>query len=67
MKTLIRSIETPCANPDAVASGDDVERAREWILTNGLGGYASGTVCGVPTRRYHGLLIAACPRRSAGP
>ncbi len=32
---------------------------REWLLTNGLGGYASGTVAGVATRRYHGLLIAA--------
>jgi len=26
---------------------------REWLVTNGLGGYASGTVSGVPTRRYH--------------
>ena len=32
---------------------------REWLVTNGLGGYASGTVVGVNTRRYHGLLIAA--------
>jgi predicted glycogen debranching enzyme len=32
---------------------------REWLVTNGLGGYASGTVSGVATRRYHGLLIAA--------
>ena len=30
-------------------------------MTNGLGGYASGTVAGVATRRYHGLLIAALP------
>jgi predicted glycogen debranching enzyme len=35
--------------------------AREWLLTNGLGGYAFGTVAGVPTRRYHGLLVAALP------
>src|SRR6266545_498766 len=35
--------------------------AREWLVTNGLGGYASGTLSGVPTRRYHGLLIAALP------
>ncbi len=34
---------------------------REWIVTNGLGGYASGTVSGAITRRYHGLLIAALP------
>jgi predicted glycogen debranching enzyme len=34
---------------------------REWLVTNGLGGYASGTIGGVVTRRYHGLLIAALP------
>ncbi|MGH7224552.1 MAG: glycogen debranching enzyme N-terminal domain-containing protein, partial [Gemmataceae bacterium] len=34
---------------------------REWLVTNGLGGYASGTVVGVSTRRYHGLLIASLP------
>ena len=33
--------------------------AREWLVTNGLGGYASATVTGEITRRYHGLLIAA--------
>ena len=33
----------------------------EWLFTNGLGGYASGTVAGVNTRRYHGLLVAALP------
>jgi predicted glycogen debranching enzyme len=35
--------------------------SREWLVTNGLGGYASGTLSGVITRRYHGLLIAALP------
>src|ERR671910_468799 len=34
---------------------------REWLVTNGLGGYASGTVAGLTSRRYHGLLIAALP------
>ncbi len=34
---------------------------REWLLTNGLGGYASGTIAGYVSRRYHGLLIAALP------
>ncbi|HWP46729.1 MAG TPA: amylo-alpha-1,6-glucosidase [Candidatus Limnocylindrales bacterium] len=34
---------------------------REWLVTNGLGGYASGTLAGAITRRYHGLLIAALP------
>ncbi|HET7259759.1 MAG TPA: glycogen debranching enzyme N-terminal domain-containing protein, partial [Candidatus Acidoferrum sp.] len=33
--------------------------AREWLVTNGIGGFASGTVSGGMTRRYHGLLIAA--------
>jgi predicted glycogen debranching enzyme len=39
----------------------DLEAAsqREWLETNGLGGYASSTVCGMNTRRYHGLLVAA--------
>jgi predicted glycogen debranching enzyme len=32
---------------------------REWLVTNGLGGYASGTISGAATRRYHGLLVAA--------
>ena len=31
---------------------------REWLLSNGLGGYAAGTLSGTLTRRYHGLLIA---------
>jgi len=34
---------------------------REWLVTNGLGGYASGTISGSVTWRYHGLLIAALP------
>src|SRR6202042_1712336 len=34
---------------------------REWLVTNGLGGYASGTLLGVCTRKYHGLLVAALP------
>ncbi len=33
----------------------------EWLVTNGLGGYACGTITGLITRRYHGLLIAALP------
>jgi predicted glycogen debranching enzyme len=32
---------------------------REWLVTNGLGGFACGTVAGANTRRYHGLLVAA--------
>ncbi len=32
---------------------------KEWLVTNGLGGYASSTLCGANTRHYHGLLVAA--------
>jgi len=37
----------------------DVAEQREWLVTNGVGGFASGTVSGNLTRRYHGLLVAA--------
>ena len=36
-----------------------IAESREWLVTNGIGGYASGTVSGILTRRYHGLLIGA--------
>jgi len=44
------------------ASLSDLNRALqlEWLVTNGLGGYASSTVLGVNTRKYHGLLVSAC-------
>src|SRR5436190_23382227 len=55
--SLIRNIEL------AKAQKEDTRHllSREWIVTNGLGGYASGTIAGMVTRRYHGLLIAALP------
>ena len=31
---------------------------KEWLITNGIGGYASSTVLGINTRKYHGLLVA---------
>ena len=37
----------------------DVAESREWLVTNGIGGFASGTVASTLTRRYHGLLVAA--------
>ena len=37
----------------------DVAEGREWLVTNGIGGFAMGTVAGLLTRRYHGLLVAA--------
>jgi len=36
-------------------------RSREWLVTNGLGGYASGTLLSIGTRRYHGLFIPNLP------
>jgi hypothetical protein len=36
-----------------------VAERREWLCVNGIGGYAAGTVAGLHTRRYHGLLVAA--------
>ena len=40
-------------------TGHELGKEKEWLETNGLGGYSSGTVTGVHTRRYHGLLVAA--------
>src|ERR1700736_3894577 len=34
---------------------------KEWLVTNGLGGYSAGTLAGVITRGFHGYLIAALP------
>ena len=48
----------PCG-PDQ--SSPESLLTREWLVTNGLGGYASGTISGAVTRRYHGLLVAALP------
>src|SRR5215510_9329586 len=55
MNEMIRRIEWPGKH--------DTENflRKEWLVTNGLGGYASGTIAGVVTRRFHGLLIAALP------
>jgi predicted glycogen debranching enzyme len=40
--------------------GDPIKSEEyEWLVTNGIGGYASGTISGMLTRRYHGLLVGA--------
>ncbi len=49
--------------PSIILNKEDLSRfedaiQKEWIVTNGLGGYASSTVLGVNTRKYHGLLVA---------
>jgi predicted glycogen debranching enzyme len=54
--TVVRSMEWDPAHPSR-----EVLLNREWLVTNGLGGYASGTVSGAITRKYHGILVAALP------
>jgi predicted glycogen debranching enzyme len=49
---MIRFDERTCRDLDEALT-------REWLETNGLGGYSSSTVAGLNTRRYHGLLVAA--------
>src|SRR5271166_4186923 len=49
---MIRFEKDICNNLDSALS-------REWLETNGLGGFASSTIVGLNTRRYHGLLVAA--------
>jgi predicted glycogen debranching enzyme len=57
MADLIRRLpERAVTDPDS-----SPHLKEEWLVANGLGGYASGTVRGAITRRYHGLLIAALP------
>jgi predicted glycogen debranching enzyme len=51
-RTMIQFGQEVCADLGQASS-------REWLETNGLGGYASSTITGMNTRRYHGLLIAA--------
>lgn len=48
----VRFDQSVCADP-----GESFRR--EWLETNGLGGFSSSTIAGVNTRRYHGLLMAA--------
>jgi predicted glycogen debranching enzyme len=49
---MIRFGQDVCGNLDEALR-------REWLETNGLGGFASSTIVGLNTRRYHGLLVAA--------
>ncbi|HKW57568.1 MAG TPA: amylo-alpha-1,6-glucosidase [Candidatus Acidoferrum sp.] len=53
------------AQPSEVRFGREIcgqigiAESREWLVTNGIGGFASGTIATCMTRRYHGVLIAA--------
>src|SRR5688500_20302822 len=61
MRDLVRTIHAPRdREDDTIVAGERPPR-REWLVTNGLGGFASGTVAGMLTRRYHGMLVASLP------
>ncbi len=49
---MIAFDKTVCGNLEQAAQ-------REWLETNGIGGFASSTIVGMNTRRYHGLLISS--------
>ena len=57
LETLVRRVSWVA---DPTTTAEELAQ-REWLVTNGLGGYASGTIVGAITRRFHGLLIAAMP------
>src|SRR5215472_18788663 len=66
MEPVLRVVHPPSEYPktdDLTGEKDPTSPlvTREWIVTNGLGGYASGTVGGIATRRFHGLLVSALP------
>lgn len=64
MGRLVRELHARPAMPEPSRAESVPELPpppREWLTTNGLGGYASGTVAGELTRRYHGLLVSAHP------
>jgi predicted glycogen debranching enzyme len=48
-------------NSDILQDWDEVHR-REWLVTNGIGGYAAGTLSGANFRRYHALLVSGDPQ-----
>jgi predicted glycogen debranching enzyme len=61
---VLRAVRAPDASPPTVlgrhvAGSWHAASRREWLVTNGLGGFAAGTVSGANTRRYHGMLIAS--------
>jgi predicted glycogen debranching enzyme len=57
MEKLIRRIDLRDLSSEETRN----QLTQEWLVTNGLGGYASGTISGAVSWRYHGLLIAALP------
>jgi len=58
-ETTKEPVESTVSFGREVCNDLSVAEQREWLVTNGIGGFASGTVSGNLTRRYHGLLLAA--------
>src|SRR5215470_20366453 len=56
--STIEGVQSVTVDPDRMKAS---EGAHEWLVTNGLGGYACGTMTGLVTRRFHGFLVAALP------
>src|SRR5262245_38019406 len=56
--STIEGVQAVTVDPD---TGRATEGEPEWLVTNGLGGYASGTMTGLVTRRFHGYLVATLP------
>ncbi len=58
---LLRIVETSahCILGRDIVGRFETARQREWLVTNGIGGFAAGTVSGANTRRYHGVLVAS--------
>ncbi|HJW24602.1 MAG TPA: amylo-alpha-1,6-glucosidase [Rhodocyclaceae bacterium] len=54
LASIVHTVPMATDQPTALAE-------REWLVTNGIGGYASASVPGLATRKYHGLLVAALP------
>jgi len=58
------TITSPALKVAAAAVGDPASLlTKEWLVTNGIGGYASGSLLGISTRRYHGLFVPDLPGR----
>ena len=55
-EVVLRQVSWPDHSQD-----HELALTEEWLVTNGLGGFSSGTLSGIATRRYHGLLVAALP------
>src|SRR5688572_12178439 len=63
---LTATMTTTASRPTLMGTATDDPLsllAKEWLVTNGIGGYASSSLLGVATRRYHGLFVPDLPGR----